>query len=125
MRAIVKLALSVSVLAIALTQLLLMPQPLANQVLATRFAHRFTNQSVERMDSSTLTVANSRLRFASIPIFKLRTKESAVHPQWLPLPYLLHHAAHSLTVCLALLFTSALGMAEPAFNRFSNFPLRS
>lgn len=39
MRAIVKLALSVSVLAIAPIQQLLMPQPLANQVLATKIAH--------------------------------------------------------------------------------------
>lgn len=125
MRAIVKLALIVSVLTNAPTQLLLMPQPLASKVLASRFAQRFTNQSVARMDTSTVTVANSRLRFASIPIFKLRTKESAVHPQWLPQPCLRQHAAHSVTVCLALLFTSALGMAEPAFNLFSNFPLRS
>lgn len=125
MRASVVLALTACALMNVRTQLLQMPQTLANQVPATEFAPSSINHSAALMAISTATDANLISRFVSTLIFKSRTTESAVHPPSLPLPYLSHRALRSSTVYLARRYISVPGMAEPAFHRFSNCPLRS
>jgi len=125
MRASVGLALTACASMNVLTQILQMPQALANQVPATKFAPFFINPSAALMAFSTETDANSISRFVSFLIFKSHTTENAVHLPWLPLPYLSHHAVRSSTVYLARRYISVSGMAEPAFHRFSNYPLRS